>query len=431
MLKTPATEPLEPTPASADLTAGSHRPARRRSLLLLLFGGLGGLALLGRVIQLSIQEVYPALRRADFSSQTLPAAVVEACAMLFCILLLLPILATSWQALKGRPLRRAAIPPIRVWQVILLLAAWFSVLVSATGLVYVASFGWVLALPFFLLGITLPVAGLAWIGIGGLPGGSWRRLWAALGLGMLGGSGLALAVEYMLFAGIGLLATRLLPGNLDLDTILEQVKLQMQTATAGEEMIAILAPYLHNPLILIGILILFAGLGPLIEELCKPLAVLLTGRRLHSPAEGFALGALGGAGFALLEGLVSISGFVELAGVGLLMRAAASLMHILASGLVGWGYASLLLRRDYGRMLGMLLLAVGLHGLWNGSIVISLYGAVLFSAEPTNLLPGLAMLAGLGTLMVIFALTLIFLPLLNYQLRRQGQAELRARLPAN
>ncbi len=431
MLETPA--PISPAPVSASPEAAPRpdRSARRRSLLLLLFGGGGSLALWARIVQLGIQEIYPALRQAEFGSETLSAAAIEAGAMLFCFFLLLPILISSWQALRGRPLRRAEIPPIRVWQVIAWLGIWFFVLVLATVLVYLAPFGWVLAIPFFLLGIAVPVGGLAWIGVGGLPGGSWRRAWAALGLGMLGGSGLAVAIEYLVFVGLGSLAARLfLPAELDLRTLLEQVRLQMENAGAIEDLLPILAPYLRNPLILIGVLVLFAGVGPLTEELVKPLAVLLTGKRLHSPAEGFFLGALGGAGFALLEGLLSVSGYIELAGVGLMIRAAASLMHILNSGLVGWGYAHLLLRRDYARMLGMILLATALHGLWNGSIVLSLYGAALISLDPTNFLPALPMLAGMVILMTIFLLALIFLPLLNHLLRRPA-IEPRQPLSAN
>lgn len=419
-----------PAPLAPDLLP--DRFARRRSLLLFLFGILGSLALVARMIQLGVSEVYPALRQADFSRETLSAAVIEACAMLFCILLLLPILFTSWRALRGRALRRAEIPPIRVWQAIVLLGIWFLVLLFATGLVYIAPFGWVLAIPFLLIGIALPVGGLAWIGIGGLPGGSWRRAWAALGLGMLGGSGLALALEYLLFVGIGSLAVRLfLPEEVNLQTALEAIRRQIENASTSENLLAVLAPYLRNPLILVGALVLFAGAGPLIEELAKPLGVLLIGKRLHSPAEGFFLGALGGAGFALLEGLLSVSGYVELAGLGLLMRAAASLMHILASGLVGWGYACLLLRRDYGRMLSLVLPAIVLHGLWNASILVSLYSAMLVSLDPTNLLPGLPMLAGMGTLMIVFLLALVFLPLLNHQLRRPALVEAQPPLSVN
>lgn len=429
MSETPASLSPDLVPEPAPLP---DRSAQRRSLLLFLFGILGSLALLARVIQLGLLDIYPAVRETNFSSETLSAAAIEACAMLFCILLLLPILFTSWKALKGRPLRRAEIPPIHVWQLIVLLGIWFLVLLFATGLVYVAPFGWVLAIPFLLLGIALPVGGLAWIGIGGLPSGSWRRVWAALGLGMLGGSGLALALEYLLFIGAGSLLVRLfLPAEVSLQTALEEIRRQIENAKATEDLLAVLAPYLRNPLILVGALTLFAGAGPLIEELAKPLAVLLIGKRLHSPAEGFFLGALGGAGFALLEGLLSVSGYLELAGVGLLMRAAASLMHILASGLVGWGYAWLLLRRDYGRMLLMISLAFVLHGLWNASILVALYSAVLVSLDPTNLLPGLPMLASMGILMVAFLLALVFLPLLNHQLRRPTPVAARPPLSAS
>jgi hypothetical protein len=162
-----------------------------------------------------------------------------------------------------------------------------------------------------------------------------------------------------------------------------------------------------------------AGIGPIIEEIVKPLAVLILGRRLRSPAEGFALGALCGAGFALIEGLMAASGTVEMWGVGLLGRAVSSLMHITASGLMGWGYASARLEKRYGRLLLMFLLAVGIHGLWNGSALTTVYGALLTVGDPANpnLLGMLFMLAGLGMLALMLPTMLIVLPLLNRRLQ--------------
>ncbi len=431
MSENPTPPPLDSVPPRLPVEGPLRQDVQRRSLLLLLFSILGSLGLLARVFQLVVQDIYPIIRRADFKSQDLAAATLEASAMLFCILALLPVFVGSWRALSGRSLSRADIPPIRLWQLFVLFILWFFVLVLATVLVYVASLGWVLAIPFFLVGIALPVAGLAWIGVGGLSGGSWRRAWAALGLGMLGGTGVALIVEYLLvLVGVALVSL-FLAGDPAFQAVVEQFKRQIENIRNTEELFLLLAPILRNPLILFSILVVFAGLVPLIEELAKPLGVLLAGKSLRSPVEGFALGALGGAGFALMEGLLSMSGFIHLAGFGLIMRAAASLMHILASGLAGWGYASAILQRKYGRMVLFLVLAVGLHGLWNGATIVTVYSAFLLMAAPEDAFLALPMLAAMGMLVILFALSAVFLPVLNHQLRAARRPLAGQNLPAN
>jgi RsiW-degrading membrane proteinase PrsW (M82 family) len=94
-------------------------------------------------------------------------------------------------------------------------------------------------------------------------------------------------------------------------------------------------------------------------------------------------------------------------------------MHITASGLMGWGYASARLEKRYGRLLLMFLLAVGIHGLWNGSALTAVYGALLTVVDPAhpNPLGMLVMLAGLGMLALMLPTMLTVLPLLNRRLR--------------
>jgi len=401
-----------PTPPAVD------RTDRRNSLLLMAFSILGMLVLVSRAVYLVVFTGLPFLDAGQATSPDFAATILDACSMLFCALLLVPALVYSLRRLKGGEIRAAAVPTIKGRLLVALIAVWVVVLILWTVLTQVFDFGWLVAIPFFLLGVALPVAGLAWIGIGGLMPGSRRRLWATLAMGMVGGTGLAIVGEYLVFGLVGLVGGVAMLANPDLAAALEQLGQQIQNAGDIEAMMILLAPYLTNPLVFLALLSFVAGIGPIIEEIVKPLAVLLVGRRLRSPAEGFALGALCGAGFAMLEGLLAATGFTESAGIGLFVRGAASLMHILTSGLMGWGYASLRLEKRRGRMLLMALLAVGIHGLWNGSVVVTAYSSMLIVINPANLLPALSMLAGLGVLGMLFILILTFRPILNYQLRK-------------
>jgi hypothetical protein len=159
----------------------------------------------------------------------------------------------------------------------------------------------------------------------------------------------------------------------------------------------------------------------MIEEAVKPLALWFLGKDLRSPAEGFALGALCGAGFALVEGVLAASGAIEMLGIGLAARFTSTLMHITASGLVGWGIASIRLEKRYWRGLGAYLLACTLHGLWNGSVITVVYGSLRVSLSPTgnvDVISGVTVVVGLGLLAMTFFAILVLLPVLNWSLRR-------------
>jgi len=127
-----------------------------------------------------------------------------------------------------------------------------------------------------------------------------------------------------------------------------------------------------------------------------------------------------GAGFAMMEGLLAASGVTQMWGFGLAGRAAASLMHITSSGLLGWAIASAQLEKRYGRLALTYLLSVSLHGLWNGSAILAVYGALRTMNQNMQIdLPsGLFILGGLGMLFLELVLLLTAFPLINRRLSR-------------
>jgi RsiW-degrading membrane proteinase PrsW (M82 family) len=141
--------------------------------------------------------------------------------------------------------------------------------------------------------------------------------------------------------------------------------------------------------------------------LFKPLAVWLFARRIESPAQGFALGLLSGAAFALVESLNASGAGTETWPVIVTVRAGTSMLHIMASGLVGWGIVSAFRERRILRLFVAYFSAVLLHGIWNACAVgagFSLVGEVIGKPEWLfNVLP--AMAGGMFVLIVgMFAL---------------------------
>ncbi len=141
-------------------------------------------------------------------------------------------------------------------------------------------------------------------------------------------------------------------------------------------------------------------IGPLLEEIFKPLGVwLLMGRGL-SPSEGFLAGMISGGMFSLIEGL--FSGVAERWGFVVAGRVGTTLMHVAASGLVGYALVSAWEKRRYLQLGGAYLLAVSLHGLWNMSVVVLAASASLqISGFITSLGGVVLVLVVLGCLVIL------------------------------
>jgi uncharacterized membrane protein len=95
-------------------------------------------------------------------------------------------------------------------------------------------------------------------------------------------------------------------------------------------------------------------------------------------------------------------------------------MHITSSGVLGWAIASAQLEKRYRRLVLTYLLSVSIHGLWNGSAIMAVYGALRMMVQNMQIdFPSvLFMLGGLGMLFLELVLLLTALPLINHRLRR-------------
>jgi RsiW-degrading membrane proteinase PrsW (M82 family) len=394
---------------------------RRRDILLLTFSIVSILVLVGRGIYLIITGLN-SYESASMTAQT--SSFFDIVGMFFCTGLLLPLPFYCIRKLKGREIRPAKVPPVKFWQVAVVMVIWVFIIILGSILNNLPNYARFMALPFFMLGIALPVAGLVWIAIGGIPIGSIRRVWAAFGIGMTGSTVGAMLLEYSLVGvtavAIGIVAA----SNPEWRAVFQQIKSQITSGGDLQGILSTLAPYLTNPLVLLLALVFAAFVAPVIEESLKPAAIWLLGKRLRSPAEGFALGALCGAGFALLEGTLAASGSPQMLGVGIAARATSSLMHITASGVMGWGIASARLENRYDRLARAFLLSIFIHGMWNGSVVLAVFGALRLSlpGADSDLLGILLVLMGIGMLGSMLVTITILLPIFNHRLRHTPPA---------
>lgn len=144
----------------------------------------------------------------------------------------------------------------------------------------------------------------------------------------------------------------------------------------SEEAIRLLLPYFVRPGVLVPLAIFFSVIVPLLEELLKPLAVWLLVNKLDSAGQGFALGALSGAGFAIIETFNVSAQLAEWGGL-LFTRIGTGLLHITTTALMGAAIYTAFRERRYLRLVASYLLVVLLHGLWNFAAVANSFSALL------------------------------------------------------
>ena len=272
----------------------------------------------------------------------------------------LPLAWQSFAGLNGWPSRRFSLP--LAWGLQLLLVFLMSVIggqaMLTLGLAPALTLPW-----FHAVALALPPFLMLW-GAASLvrdPHYTWRQMWGGLG-GALGSLGLAFVVEFGLLA-IGLVAVAIVvEANPDLAAAFSQLRPTPDYQALSELMDLLL----HQPVIL-GMLFVALGLiVPLVEEAAKSLVPALAGARLKPTVAGlFLWGVAGGAGFAIVEGMLNAGlGVQDWASVAL-MRIGSSTMHCLTAGLTGWGWGKVWAQRQWLHLLLAYALAVITHGAWN------------------------------------------------------------------
>ena len=108
---------------------------------------------------------------------------------------------------------------------------------------------------------------------------------------------------------------------------------------------------------------------PTVEELLKPLGVILMLKRRPTPMEAFIGGMLGGLGFAAVETLSNLTAIGDVWLITILARFGTMVMHGLTAGMVGWGWGQLAASRSPWKLIQSFAGAIFIHGLWNGAVV--------------------------------------------------------------
>lgn len=247
--------------------------------------------------------------------------------------------------------------------------------------------------------------------------GTPQRYWGVLAAGIILGPLLAILMEVFFGAFLLIIGVIYISSQSQYAGLIDYLS-QINTFGVNEQLLMEkLSPLAADPIIVILALVFISFLVPLIEELVKPIGLYFSIGRNWSPASGFALGALSGAGFALFENLalgVSANAWLPV----MVARIGTTSIHLLTSGLIGWALVRAKNERRYWQLLGTYFLSVSLHGLWNGLALLA--GLSSFDATKNFIDPN-ALTSGMLLGLLILALGSIFL--LRFNNRRFVNAD--------
>lgn len=340
--------------------------------------------------------------------------MIGAVAFGFVIVLLL---VCGWFVLQKTMGREQAdhpfILPFASWHLIPVIGLIFTGLLTGGLAAYseIPWLGWLVMPTATILVIIPPIWLIFGYGSRELEAGPRWRVFAVFGFGMTIGPVIMVILEMIslfgiIIAGIALLAI------LEPATLQDVMRLAdiVQTETNEAVLLNLFAPYISNPLVIATGIGYIAIIVPLIEELLKPLAVWLFAAKIESPTQGFVMGLLSGASFAIVESLNASADATISWPIIVSVRAGTSILHMTASGLVGWGIVSAFKEKRYGRFFAAYLSAVLIHGIWNASaagVGISSIGESIGKPEwLLNFVPALIsglLVLGVGMLAVLLA----------------------------
>ncbi len=336
---------------------------------------------------------------------------------------------TTIQRLRNKPLADAYKPILNLnpFVPVLLLLPVYGVgyLVTKTSLGAASSLA-AYVLPFLhILSVILPALFLVLIAARKLESGSPQRRSGVLAAGVALGPFVILLLETLALVAVIIIVSLYIANQPELYEQLMDLAGEI-TGIQGsmEDLLRLITPFLSSPVVILGTLTFISVIAPIIEELFKPVGVWILAKKSISPAEGFAAGAISGAGFAIFESLMLNAGVDDWL-MGSVVRIGTSVIHIATTAMSGWALATAWRSGKYLRLVLVFLGVVSVHGLWNGLAVITIFHELGAAEGIQDALPLMGTVAVLSPYILI-GLTIagfILLFLMNRHLRQTDSPE--------
>ncbi len=324
-------------------------------------------------------------------------------------LLLIPGVVYAIYRLRGRPAPVFRFSGTKLLP-FALLGLWLPILVLGSVISGKTNYDWLVLplLTIFLIAIPLWV----WMRMGTHPGtaNNSQAIWSLFGVNLLVTPVLIMFFEIIALGMIGLVVMGIIAMS---PSLINQVETLIQQITySGMDpilLMRVVKPILQNPWVLFGIFTTASVIIPIVEELLKPVWLWMFIRNLN-PATGFKYGLLSGAAFALIESMGYLAAPMGEGWTGLIIgRVGTGVLHMAASGIMGWGLASAWHEHKYLRLAKAFLFSVFIHGLWNA---IGLLMGMAEFLEPVNQLNLILIRIGTIAPFALIVLTVCLLALL-------------------
>ncbi len=279
-------------------------------------------------------------------------------------------------------------------------------------------------LPFLhILAVSLPIFWTAFLTGSGLPPLPPRRAWGVFAASLTLGPIIIMLLEVLVMIFFMIAAVVFILFQPAWVEVISQIALRLSQTPNETVLERNILPYLVKPGVALPVLLYVAVFVPLIEEALKPIGVWLLLPSGLSGLQGFVIGLISGAGYALFESLLLATTAGDWMTV-VIGRAATGLLHIANCGLVGWAVAEAFgsKPRPKGairRMWGAYFLAVALHGSWNGLTMFGLWANLAEKTGGEN--PDLLMQFGKAAPFGLVVITVCVICILWYENRRARQ----------
>lgn len=346
-----------------------------------------------------------------FTSNTVDAqqAIVAAVTGMEGLILLVATFVSLQKFFQKESAERDSSFSITILQLIIGLLITAAVIFTGEQISENTQLNWVLLPVLTIPAVTLPIVLALGLAIRKLPLGPRWQSWNVFGLGMTLTPFLLVFLEVfaLMFIFIFVVAFIVSQPNLpaEMERLSQQLYLLDPQSQAARDL---LLPLITKPAVLSVALGYFSIIVPLLEELLKPLGVWLFARKLTSRAQGFALGALSGAAYALIETLGVSAQTTDWASL-LFTRIGTDLLHITTSALMGAAIFGAIQNRRYLQLFGTYILSISLHGLWNMLAILFTFSTLADYMTAPGPLTGmqLPLNIGMGILSAVFLVILM------------------------
>jgi hypothetical protein len=336
------------------------------------------------------------------AGDTLPLVTISTAFLALCVTLGAAMAWQACQALLGRESKPFAPTRARLLVALYGLALLAGQFVLSRDLLTPVTFP-----PFHTAATVLPPLIVLCLVGGALRGGTrWRDIDLQLGSGAFLSTALAFLLELVVLVSVVIIALVLVaqrPGGLEqirgfVDHMQDPAWLQDPSGWA---------PLARSPVVAALALLVAAVAIPIIEEAVKTVGVGLAFYRRPALAEAFLWGLASGAGFSLVEGMLSTTAALEGWAAVVLLRVGATMLHCVTGGLMGIAWHALLAQRNWLRALALYVASVSIHGTWNAlTVAMTLASVSSYGASPQGIATHFAGTSTTIILILLLALSL-------------------------